>query len=513
MASTSDMELKFYQDALGTTGSINDLRNQWFKQQLGDSIPQGFASTNDLKFAFFENPPEPGPAPDPEGVTWFKDEGLPEGWTSETPAGSVLFSSEYLTLKTPAGAVVDSISSAGGKPQGPMIQINVDGPFDYAVALAEEPNNLANQGIDLLALGEDNTGARFCLYSTDLSSSFRNDHNYYVFDGSSRTVTGNTSALYGAPGWLRLKYDGTDFTFYQSRTALPGSWVLINTHAAPFVPAKFAIHAIAYVADSYGREQRIAGVVDMTKHPSEDVFTSPVVVRTDDNEFDGTNVLGTVATVGADSAVEVVDGNQILTVKNATAGSSASVMFEMPTQNHGMLLRYKVAPGFTNAFWVAGVGLETTTSLEGAKVVSDKWGAGDMMLMEMPARITSNVSGNAGVIVRMLRRSPVPLAQEQVGTREFDGYSMLIEDLNFPVGTEGGPWTWMRLEKVGYWTRVRIWLDGEAEPDEWSQMLVDCSRRGSNASLSLGFNDASAGGTDTATVSFSDIVLYSVETA
>lgn len=446
-------------------------------------------------------------------TVWFDGATLPTGWSQAAPVGSVDLAGEYLRLVTPPGASVDSISNGVTTPQGPLVWCEVSGSFDFAVALAEEPNNLPNQGIDLLALTASNTGARFCNYSSTMTgTSFRGDHKYYVYDNGSQAVTGNTSQLYGAAGWLRLRYDesASTFTFYQSRTGLAGSWVQISSHTTALTPERFAIHANAAVPDSYGREQRIAGVVDMLARPAGDVEEPPGdPSRTVLSTFDGSTVPGAPESRN-NGSVSVVNGNLALSITDQVADSHAGVVFTGLPVHHGLLLRYRVAQGYTNAFWVPGLAIEPSTTIDGAVVVDDKWGKGNLMLMEMPARVGS---GTADRTVRMLRRSPVPVGQAQTGSREFDGYSMLIEDLNFPIDTDGSPWTWMRFEKVGNWYRARVWYDGQSEPTAWDQMLTDHARRGTSAGLALGSNDSQAGGSNTATVEFSDIQVYQVDLA
>lgn len=456
------------------------------------------------------------PEQDDPTVALFHGTTLPDGWTAVQPATTTVeMAGDFLRLATPAGGNFDSLGNAVTAPQGPLVWRPVSGSFDYAVGLAEEPQNLPFQGLDLLALTAAMDGVRCCAYCGDQTGTFRADHNYYVYSrgSGSQAVAGNTSALYGAAGWLRLAYDQSTstITYSQSRTGLPGSWVQISQFVTTVSPARFALHAIGYdTADvTNGREQRIDRVVDMLARGTDSAVSAAPSISARSVIQSATDfTAGLPAWLTADTANGgVVTANAsglTLQTTNAQVGSHAWVLGPNDlTEDHGVLLRYQVGAGYTNAFWTPAIGASMSTDIPGARTPDDKFGPGVSMIMEMPGRQHST----AGTVVRMLRRSPVRTAETMTGSREFDGYSMLIEDLAFPVGTVGGPVTWMRFEKAGQRFRVRIWLDGETEPTEWHQELQDHARRGTAMALTLGHNDASTGSA-TATVTFTHVEVY-----
>jgi hypothetical protein len=439
---------------------------------------------------------------------------LPLGWAYELPTpGGAEMTGSHLRLFSSAGVNSDSISSGHPVPEGAMVWRTVSGPFDFAVAMAADPTTLSKQGIDLLAMPDGSGGVRACLYCNTVTGTFRNDQNYYVYtsDGGSKSVTGNTSVLYGAPGWLRLTYDGAgNYVFYQSRTGLGGSWVVISSFTSTIVPTRFAIHNNSTAgADAVnGREQHIARVVDLLlKGHDEAADPVPTMTKSVVHTYNGEGTVPVWASVSEanNGEVAIVDDAIQLLITNEVAGSHAGVMFGALGTSHGMLIRYRVVQGYTNAFWVPLLALEPTTPIPGAQVVDDKWGEGNCMLMEMPARVGT---GTADRTVRMLRRSEVQEGMVMTGNREFDGYAMLHEDLAFPIDTGGSPWTMMRFEKLGPRTRVRIWDDGDPEPTEWDQEVDDWAIWGSTAGITLGSNDTSAGGSSTCRVQFSDIEVY-----
>lgn len=444
---------------------------------------------------------------------------LPDGWVAQAPTGATVdLAGDYLQLAIEPGHTFNSLSGTIHAPQGPLVWRPVDGQFDLAVALAEEATNLPNSGLDLLALTDAMNGVRFCAYSGTQTSTFRNDIAWYVRDHPvNHTVLNTTgdqmmSGLYGGPGWLRMAWDGSTFRCYASHTGRSGDWHTIAEFASSLIPSRFAMHAIAFPSGADGRVQRIRRVVDLAARGNDDATSPPPpdLVRqtihvTDFRSGAVPSWLEPAADNGG--AVAADESGAVLSIHQGTLRSQAWLLGpdNLPKE-HGMLLRYQlVGSGYTNAFWVPAVAVDTTTDVPGARTPDDKWGRGTSLIMEMPGR----AAAGEGELVRVLRRSPIAAGAEQSGNREFDGYTLMVEDRSAPVSTVGNPVSWLRLERAGARLRARLWADGAPEPDEWHYQAEDWMRWGRGAAITLSQNDG-VSGTGTAAVRLSHVELYAL---
>ncbi|WP_053207946.1 hypothetical protein [Jiangella muralis] len=454
-------------------------------------------------------------------VTRFDGATLPAGWTAVTPAGSsVVVGGGYAELAIAPGQTMNSLFTTGTTPQGPHIWTPVGGSWDIAVALAEESITLPNQGLDLLALNSATIqGARFASFTDAQAGTFRADRMWFGFHRWGTTNTSGTrasitttdtlgSVLYGGPTWLRLAYDQPTTTFTYSASMDGRTWYVIAT-AVSAVPAdRFAIHATATPSGTEGRVQRIAAVVDMVGRSGDATTPPPAVTRRTihaTNFADGAVPAWLTPATAAGGTVTPATGSVTLSTDGTQLGSLAwlTAAADLPA-DHGMLLRYEIpVAGHTNSFWVPTIRGAATTSVAGAKTPDDKFGAGVSMLFELPARQHST----AGTVIRLLRRSPIATAASMTGTREFDGYTMLVENLAGEVSTVGGPVTWVRLEAAGDTIRGRLWYDGNPEPSTWPYQVEDHMRKGLRAAITLAHNDATNEAAASA-VRLSSVELY-----
>lgn len=445
-------------------------------------------------------------------VTEFAGETLPAGWTAQAPAGAqVRMAGRYAELWIDPNQTFNSLHSGNNVPEGPLVWRAVDGAFDFAVGLAEEACNLPNQGLDLLALDESMSGGtRFANYSGAQSSTFRNDISWYIWSTGRGQVTNSTgdslmNGLYGGPGWLRLAYDGAgNFTCFASHTGRSGSWHTIGTFTTSFVPTRFAVHATATPSGADGRVQRIARVVDLAARGTDDATTEPPDAgRQLLHAYAGGPLPGWLATDVANGGTVTVDSDGAELAVTGDVGSHAWLIGpdDLPS-DHGMLVSYQVTQtGAVNHFWVPAIAVSTSTDIPGARTPDDKWGQGTCLLLEMPARIHAA----DGQLVRVLRKSPNAAGETQTGNREFDGFTMLIQDTDAPVTTVGAPVTRLRMERHAGRLRVRLWYADEPEPESWTYELEDWMRFGRGAVWALAHNDDFAG---SSSVRLSRIELY-----
>ncbi len=284
-------------------------------------------------------------------VTRFDGDELPEGWSAVEPAGGhVTVGGGYAALQSDAGANFDSIGSSISAPQGPRIQVEVAGAFDYAVALASPANTAASSGVSVLALDESaGYGVRFDQYVSGVDN--RNPSWY----GYRRDNTGNAdlslastpSALWGPRAWMRISWDGVDsWKIQSSHTGLPESW---HTHAeftADFTPATFELALTAFGPDSNGREVRIGAVVDMDGR-GDDATTHFLVGEIRDTIYNA-NLSGPelpeglTATEANGGEAVVRNGTLRMLTDTAVNGSYAWVKGpdDLPA-DHGVLIRYR----------------------------------------------------------------------------------------------------------------------------------------------------------------------------
>lgn len=448
-------------------------------------------------------------------VTEFTGVTLPDGWTAVAPAGSsVDMPGDYLQLTIDPNQTFDSTTSSSTGPEGPLVWYTVSGAFDYAVCLAEEAINLNTQGLDLIAI--DNTmlgGIRLSNYRNN-TGAHRLDCGWYVFGENAGTVV-NTSGdglmngLYGGPGWLRMAWDGVNaWTVYGSMTGFSGSWNTIASFTDAFTPTRFAIHAIAFPSGAAGRVQRIQRVVDLIAVGSDDATTDPPT-RTEadlyEEDFAGgslpawltaqTNNGGTVATTTAGAELSV----------GATDQSYAWLVgpTDLPIDGHGIEIEFQLtSAGGTNHFWVPVIALESSTDIAGAQVHNDKWGTGDGLLLEMSAR----EHAVAGATIRTLRTSPNDTGSSPTGNREFDTYTLLVEDTSAPVTTVGTPLTRLKMERLdNARLRAKFWYAANSEPSAWDYEVECRMRHGTGMGLTLSHNDGAGG---TSSVRFSYIRVY-----
>lgn len=443
---------------------------------------------------------------------------LPAGWTAVEPAGSsVDLPGDYVQLTIDPGQSFNSLSSSVDAPEGPLVQRSVSGAFDLAVGLAEEATVMPTSGIDLLALNSGAPdGVRLGLYTGAQTSSYDNDTGWFIRSTDPAITPLNTTGdapmggLYGCPGWLRLAWDGVDtYTCYASHTGRSGDWHQLAQFTSGFTPDLFAIHAVSFPSGSDGRVQRIQRVVDLAARGSDDATDTPDVgtaATLHSTDFSAGSLPAWLTPSTANGgAVTTTTAGAELTIDESQTGSRAWLVgpTDLPA-DHGLLVQYQLtAAGYLNAFWVPAVAVATTTDVPGAEVLSDKWGNGTGLIMEMPAR----EHASQGQLLRLLRRSPIPAGADQTGSREFDGYSLMIEDDAAPVGTVGLPLTWLRMEHAGHEVRVRLWLDGDPEPATWTYRAQGHMRGGLGMALTLAHND-SVSGSGTASVRFSQIELY-----
>ncbi|HTF53606.1 MAG TPA: hypothetical protein VK735_39690 [Pseudonocardia sp.] len=454
-------------------------------------------------------------------ITRFDGVALPAGWTAVAPTGStVTVANGYCELAIAASQDMDSLSSSVTAPEGPYIWTAVSGNFDYAVSLAEESINLTNQGLDLLGLNSGTMQAvRVACYCADQSGSFRGDRNFFAFHRWGTTNVSGTRAnvtttdtlgtvLYGGPGWLRLAYDQPTTTYTYKASMDGRTWFQIAQWTSLAPVNRFAIHATATPSGADGRVQRIALVVDMTGRGDDATEAAPPVGRSTVESTDfaaGTLPAWLTTEVANGGAVSTDVTGVTISLDRSQVGSKAWLLGpDTLSPDHGILIKYQVAEnGYTNAFWVPTIRAEATTDIAGARTPDDKFGAGTSMLFELAAR-DDDV---AGQIIRLLRRSPIAETETQTGTREFDGYTMLIENLAGEVTTVGKPVTWMRLEAIGDVVRGRLWYDGSPEPSSWQYQVSDDMRRGTQAAFTIAHNDTVTG-SGSASMKLSYIEIY-----
>lgn len=454
-------------------------------------------------------------------ITRFDGVALPDGWTAVQPTGStVTVADGYCELAIAASQDMDSLSSSVTAPEGPYIWTAVSGNFDYAVSLAEESINLENQGLDLLGLNSTTMQAvRAACYCAAQTGTFRADRNFFAFHRWGTTNTAGTRAnvttadtlgtvLYGGPGWLRLSYDQPTQTYTYSASMGGRVWFQIAQWTSLAPVDRFAIHATATPSGTDGRVQRIALVVDMTGRGDDATEAAPPVGRTTIELTDfasGTLPAWLTTEVDNGGAVSTDVTGTTLTLDRNQVGSKAWLLGpDDLSPDHGILIKYQIAEtGYANAFWVPTIRAAMTTDIVGARTPGDKFGPGTSMLFELPGRDETV----AGQIIRLLRRSPIDETETQTGNREFDGYTMLIENLAGEVTTVGKPVTWVRLEAIGDVVRGRLWYDGTPEPTGWQYQISDDMRRGTQVAMTMAHNNTVTG-TGSSSVKLSYVEVY-----
>lgn len=449
-------------------------------------------------------------------VIRFDGDSLPAGWTTTEPAGGhVVVSGGYLRLQSDVGADFDNLSGGVTTPQGPLVRIPISGTFDYAFGLGNSAIAAINQSFELTVWDQASTrGIRFGQYST--AAPGRSSLWFcrrQTTTNQNVTLTAPPSNLYGTRGWMRYTWTGTQFILRSSQTGKPGTWHTHGTITDAFVPTELLLGMTAATPDANGREVRHAVFVDMvdqaedaTQPPGETTY-NPL------HDFDLTGVAlpsGLTSEVNASGTVVVADGYARLTTDSNVADSYAWLIGpdNLPL-DHGMLMRYRFPQPFVqNVFAAPILRGSGTTDLPGASVVEDKYRPGTGLLTEI------NGGGSFGDILRFLLAHPVPTGKNFDGAAEFDGFAMVVENLNGEVDGSLGDWIWIRFEAIdGYW-RARFWYDGDAEPGSWQYEGGDWTQRGTAWFLSIAHNDSTTGGAQgLSSIDVAELELYEVVTS